>query len=172
MRFRHLHEINFALVSGRLIKKYLRTRGNGKKAVGFCIENVQYEHWGGEVVQFKNVIYCQAIGEIARLIWYTINVGERIFVEGKISWKPNAEDRPDRDGIPYGIQVVLVDDVIRMRGDDNRAELAAEGSVLPRYNRTKPSEPVIPVRPVGNYPVPDPAKFTKPEPPPTTGTTP
>lgn len=145
MRFNHLHEVNFALVSGTLIRKGLFNRTNGKKGVTFAIENVQFQRWGKEIVQFKNVVLCLAFGEIARLVWVNLNKGDRVFVQGSISWK-GVEKEPDPNtGKTPGVQSVLVSDIIRMKGEDFRMptwEAKLDG--LPNYPATQPSNPVVP----------------------------
>lgn len=149
MRFRHLHEVNFALVSGTVIKKGLFDRRNGKKAVRFSVENIQVQKWGSELVQFKTVVYCIAFGEIARMVWTGINEGDRVFVQGSISWKPTGEMRSDLSGVPYGVQSVLVSDLIRMKGDDLRVPTWGATDV-PDYKPSKPANPTYPEVPVGH----------------------
>lgn len=109
--------MNVALVSGKLVKKAIFTRANGKRAVRFSIENIVCSNWGNEVVQFKSVIYCVAFGGIARVVWYDINPGERIFVTGRLEWKPVDAQREDKNGVTYGVQSVVASDIVRMRGE-------------------------------------------------------
>lgn len=148
-RYRHLHEINTVFVSGTVLRKDLKTRRNGKKAVYLSIENIRISRWGGENVQFKSVIFCDAIGEVARAIWTGIEVGDRIFVQGSISWKPAREMRADKDGMPYGTQVVMVDDVIKMRGEDMRVPTWGAAGI-PDYEKSSPSAPQYPPVPIGH----------------------
>ncbi|MBM3274643.1 MAG: single-stranded DNA-binding protein [Candidatus Sericytochromatia bacterium] len=109
--------MNLAVVSGKIIKKALFKRSNGKNGLRFSIENIVVVPWGGERVQMKSVVYCSAFGPIAKGIWQGFNVGDRIFVTGRIEWIPSGAVKSEDEKHTYGVQSVVVSNAVAMRGD-------------------------------------------------------